>query len=117
MRKHRVAWTTDGSGNATAVFPLNFNGEALKAILWNVGTGSAGIDFTLTTSGADVAATIYTGTNVNSSTILQPFKQGVDLTGAAITGWYEHPCLVGELTLTVAQGGASKTGSMTIITE
>ena len=116
INRQRVTWTTAANGAATANFPKTCNAAKLYAVLWNVGTGDAGIDFTLATTGADGSATVFAVTNADASAKYYPRVAVVDATGSALT-WYDTPILDGRVTLTIAQGGNVKTGSMVILYE
>lgn len=114
-RRMRIAWTTNGSGAATATGDRTISGGKLEALIWNKGTGDAGIDFTIATTGADGSGTILTVANANSSIIYYPRTPVVDTSGAAIAGVYDTILIDGIPTVTIAQGGATKTGSVILL--
>jgi len=108
--------TTDGSGDGTAVSrPLN---GTLYMVQWVDGDFADGVDgtFTVGSNDAGVAYTVLTLTNANSDALYFPRATADDLAGADST--YDgtrvvygvEPPIVGKVTLTVAQGGATKTG-------
>lgn len=56
---------------------------------------------------------ILTVTDNNTDAVIPLRIQAKDTTGAAITGQYERVPLLGALTMTIAQGGASVTDAVT----
>jgi hypothetical protein len=96
---------TDGSGDGTAVFP-NCRGR-----LYGVQVGvadaalDAGADWTLS---GEISGTLMTKAN-DADFYARPRTVVQDSAGADIAGSMEAPLLLGEdVTLTVANGGASK---------
>ena len=112
----RLTVTTDGSGDGTAVSKV-LNGT-LYAVQWIDGDFADGVDgtFTVGSTDAGVNYTVLTLTNANNDAMYYPREQ-VDTTAGA-GGTYDgtrtvdvvEPPIVGKVTLTVAQGGATKTG-------
>lgn len=117
IQRQRVSFTTSGAGAATATFPHSFYGAKLYAVLWTKGTCDNGVDFTLATSGADGSATVFAVANANASAAYYPrVAANAVADGSALT-WYDLPILDGTLTLTIAQGGSTKAGSMVVLYE
>ncbi len=117
MERQRVSFTTNGAGAANAAFPHSFYGKKLYAVLWTVGTCDAGVDFTLATSGADGSGTVFAVSNANASVKYYPrTATNLNTDGTALV-WYDAPIVDGILTLTIAQGGATKSGSMVVLYE
>ena len=103
--------TTDGSGDATVTETRRLTGR-IVAVEWGIGTGAAGIDFTLTITdtpgGAD--RTILTVLNANANKTYYPsVLRQLATDGSDISGVYSEPIVSGLLKAVVAQGGATKT--------
>jgi hypothetical protein len=116
--KHMVIpVTTDGAGAETAYGSRTIRGQ-IYAIHWNVGTCVAGVDVTIATQGSTASKTHLTLTDANASAMYYPRDLQHSETGTALTGTAGGdrtlPMLDGLPVVTVAQGGATKTGTVTI---
>lgn len=113
--------TTDGDGDAviTEALPLNKAYE-LIAVDWIDGDFADGVDGTLAMTtrefGADV--TLLTLTDANSDAIYYPMVEAHSNAGAALDTagdvMYTRQIVNGTLQLTVANGGATKTGGCVV---
>ena len=111
----KLTVTTDGSGDGTATATRPVSGW-LEMVDWIDGDFADGVDGVLTVTGTDSATdhTLLTLTNANSDAIYYP-RRVVDTTaGAAAAGVYDRFVFSGYLKLTVAQGGATKTGGAVV---
>ena len=111
----KLTVTTDGSGDGTATATRPVSGW-LEMVDWIDGDFADGVDGVLTVTGPDSATdhTLLTLTNANSDAIYYP-RRVVDTTaGAAAAGVYDRFVFSGYLKLTVAQGGATKTGGAVV---
>jgi hypothetical protein len=112
----KLTVTTDGSGDGTAT--SNAIQGTLYAVQWIDGDFANGVDGTFTVTGTDAAVdyTILTLTDANDDAMYYPREQLQTSAGAGATydGTNEiygvEPPIVGKVKLTVAQGGATKTG-------
>ena len=108
-----VEVTTDGSGDAVAVSePYTGIITAISYIKTDFATG---VDFAIV--GQDTGQGIWTELNVDASTIRYP-RAAVHAaaTGTAISGGYSPIILLNErVQITIAQGGAAKTGRFEIL--
>lgn len=108
--------TTDGSGDSvdTSEFPVL---GQLYAVYHNDGDYANGVDVTLTyTNQVGDSVTLLTLTDANSQAMYYPRHQVHGNDGAVLTldGTriaYDLPVIDGIVTSTVAQGGATKSGS------
>ena len=115
LRAYKLTVTTngDGAGTATTVSPVS---GYLEAVDWIDGDLTDGVDAVLTTSTTDsgTAHTLLTLTNADNDAVYYP-RRVVDTTaGAAATGVYDRFIVSGYLTLTVADGGNTKTGGAVV---
>lgn len=117
MRRMRFAITTSAGGAATVTGSQTISGGKLFAVLLNIGTLAATTDITLSTSGADGSGTLLTLTDQSANAMYYPRKQAVDATGSVIAGVYDTVLIDGIPTITVAQGGGTKAGSVVIFYE
>jgi len=108
--------TTASDGSATKTSDLPLNGRII-AVIVDLGTATS----------ADVKITpeSYTGTNfeifnvtgISADNIYYPKKQNVDKAGTAISGEYTEYMVHEKLTVTVANGGDTKTLTVKVIYE
>ena len=120
VERHVLAITTDGSGDATAYSPT-ITGRVVSVIYTKDGTTpyTDGVDFAITAEATGQA--ILTLTNQNSSAAFQPRVGVCGATGTALT--YDGTRTVNEpvtvaqdrVKVVVAQGGATKIGTITLI--
>lgn len=110
-----LPFTTNGSGAATVTAPAEVIGK-VYAMLWDQGTCSAGVDVQVDSSFAGLTINVATLTNPAASGIYYLRAATAGLTGSALTD-YAPPLSVGTLTVTIAQGGATKTGKVTLFVE
>lgn len=109
---------TDGSGDATIDAEMPLPGALLWGLEWVFGSGTAGVDFTLTDrlgtpSVGSVTKTLFTATNANANASYEPRKQSVDSTGTAQANFIPYT-ITGKLRCVIAQGGSAKTYSLIV---
>lgn len=112
LRDVKLTGTTDASGNLTVDADMQIAG-LLFGIEWVVGSFDTGVDavVSMQTTPSGVAKTVLTLTNANANAFYNPREAEHDNTGAAITGAYCYPLVVGKPRLTVSSGGNTKTGT------
>jgi hypothetical protein len=112
--KLSVTTNTGGAGTATS----GAIAGRIYAIEYDKGTFADGVDLTLTCSGATIAQTLLTLTDANADDWYYPRAVVHDEAGSALTGTSggDRSMLlaVGNLLLTVANGGSTTTGTMVI---
>lgn len=112
IHPYRFDFTTNNSGAvAITASTISFNGRfvGIEVVL---GTASA-VDVTITDAQSVV---LYAKTGLTSSMILVA-KNAVDAAGSAITNSALHQPVVGPLSLTIANGGDTKTASVIVYVE
>lgn len=110
--RYEVELTTDGSGDAVGYTPV-ITGRIL-ALHYRKTDFADGVDFDVTTE--TTVQTIWSEDNVNASDDIYPLRAAQGPDGANITGAYVYPMAVHErIKVVVAQGGASKTGSVFVV--
>ena len=118
MRVVDLRGTTDGSGDAVVTSGRSYNGF-LTAVEWVDGDLADGNTAVLTVTGSPsgVAQTLHTQVagEGNADAWYYPRVQVHDLSAVALTinstqPYPGYPVVNGRLTLTIASGGASKTG-------
>jgi hypothetical protein len=114
MRRQRIPFTTAANGTASAT-GNTVSGGRLYAVIVAFGTLAANTDITLTTTGADGAATLLTLTNLTAGGTFYPRKLVQDAVGADIAGEYTVPLIDGKPTLAVTDGGNAKSGAVTLV--
>ena len=103
-----ITLTTDGSGDCTA-YSSPVTGFVI-GYYYDRGTlDNATTDITVTEE--DTGAALLTLTNVTASARYRPRVATHDVTGVA-TGALDAPAVVGRIKVVVAQGGASKSGTL-----
>jgi len=103
-----IALATDGSGNCTA-YSVSVAGLAV-GYHYDRGTlDSSTTDITVTEE--DTGAALLTLTNVTATARYRPRVATHDVNGTA-TGALDAPAVVGRIKVVVAQGGASKAGTL-----
>lgn len=115
--RHTVSLTTNGSGAATGYTPV-ITGRIL-ALRYIKTDFADGVDFDVTVE--STGETVWDEDNVNASATRYPRAQTHTTAGVAMT--YDGTRPVGEpvtvandrLLVSVANGGASKTGSVVVI--
>lgn len=112
LRQQTLTVTTATGGAGTATGDV-MNG-ILEGVYWNVGTGSAGIDATLTIGLSGFAATPLTLTDANSSAYYYPRASTCTVAGATNSDAGANIICIGKPVLTIAQGGDAHTCSMVI---
>lgn len=113
IREHRVAITTDGSGDGTAYTSRAVTGriEYIRYVKTDYAAG-VDVDVTLETSGVEV----WNQDSVDASAVVCPRRQvhttlGVGATLDGTRPMLEHIYVAGErVKIVVAQGGATKSG-------
>lgn len=106
--------TTDGSGDLTVNGESAING-LLYAAWWIFGSGTSGVDATLTIQGtpSGVADTVLTLTDANANAWYPVRRAETGTTGAALVT-YSYPAVIGTPRLVIAQGGATKTYTLVL---
>lgn len=118
--RETVSLTTDADGAATGYSPV-VTGRILALVYVKPASVSFsdGVDFTVTLEGT--AEPIYTGTNVNASTVVYPRVGVHDATGAAATTdgtrLLREPVFAAldRVKIVVASGGDTKNGSFLVV--
>lgn len=112
--------TTDASGDGTATATVRSCAK-LYAVEWVKDGFDDGVDATLSVTSANSGNSVdlLTLTNANSSAYYYPRAAAHDEAGAGATfdgtnEIYVCPVVVGTLTLTIAEGGNAKSGSMVV---
>jgi len=111
--RHRVAVTTDASGDATAYSPT-VTGR-IHAIIYQKTDFADGVDFTITLEAT--GESLWTDTNVNASEAVYPVaKANLGATGASST-LLEQPIIAANdrVKIVVAQGGNAKSGHFVVV--
>jgi sirohydrochlorin ferrochelatase len=118
--RHAVTVVTDGSGNAVAFSPV-VTGRVLAIRYVKAGSGAYddGVDFAITAEAT--GENLWTESNVNAAKSVYPRAGVHDLAGAART--YDGTNAVAEpvalaqdrVKISIAQGGAAKTGAFHIL--
>lgn len=114
-KRYTITVTTDGSGDATSYVPDSgtITGTVL-GIYYTKDDYAAGVDFDVTVNGT--GETVWDEDDVNASKNVRPavLAQGTD--GADLTGVYTPVLLVDDkLKIVISSGGASKSGSFTVL--
>lgn len=115
MKKLKISVTTDtdGAGYSTA---SNLLGK-LYAVKWDVGTCATGVDVTVSTVNSGAAANLLVVANADASKIYYPRTlEHLDTAGSDLTT-HTEPLIAGTVKLTIASGGATKTGSVILFYE
>jgi hypothetical protein len=114
-----ITLTTNGSGAATG-YTRVFNG-LLKALIYTKTDFANGVDFTITTE--TTGQTLWTQADVNAAAIKYPLAAAHDTAGVAATldgtraMRCEIPIVNERVQVVIAQGGATKTGAITVIVD
>lgn len=117
MAKYKLALTTDAAGAATAKTFDPVNGE-ICGIYVDLGTlDNTTTDIAITVNDGDGSLPILTLTNQSTSGWYYPIVSGVHYTGSGTPKTDGYIPVVGYITTTVAQGGASKAGAVYIFVE
>lgn len=120
IRRHKVAITTDGSGDATAYSP-RFSGK-IREIEYVKTDFTDGVDFTITSEAT--GKTLWTEANVNAAKTCLP--RGATHSNAGVASLYASGGVAvndllsiadDRVKIVIAQGGASKVGTFHIIVE
>lgn len=108
LRRAAITLTTDAGGDCTA-YSTDVAGLVI-GYAYDRGTlDNATTDITVTEE--DTGASLLTLTNVTASARYRPRVATHDVNGLA-TGALDAPAVVGRIKVVVAQGGASKTGTL-----
>lgn len=105
--------TTDADGNGSAT-STNSRTGFLYGIQYVKTDYADGVDFTLASASSLAAATLLTITNCNASVSYYPRVDSSGVTGTALTANNTMIPFSGHLKVTVAQGGATKTGKFIV---
>lgn len=103
-----IALATDGSGDCTA-YSVDVAGLVLGFYYDRGNLDNSTTDITVTEN--DTGAPLLTLTNVTASSRYRPRVATHDVNGVA-TGALDAPAVVGKIKVVVAQGGASKAGTL-----
>lgn len=120
LRSERVAFTTNGDGDAT-VYSGPIRGY-LHALRYVYGDAATGADFTITDDATGIALLTVTNAGTSSTTHM---PRGATVTTANAAALYasggtavnDRIPIVGRVKLVVAEGGATKTGTLVVIWE
>jgi len=122
LHEMRLEFTTDSDGDAVATGERGVFGR-LIAVIYDRGDMDTGADLTLTFDQYGVTWTLYADTNVGTSDFIiyprVPVQDaaGDDLTVTEDSPTHEPPLIMGRPSLTVAQGGDTKSGAMILVYE
>lgn len=122
LKDMQIAFTTDASGDSTDYGEKAICGR-LIAVLYDRGDVVTGADLTLTTDRYGVVTTLLSVTDAGTSDLYwMPRTPSQDNTGTAVTydgtnEIYEPFLIIGRPKLTVAQGGATKSGAVILVYE
>ena len=115
MTKYKLTLTTSAGGTATATNRDPVSGEVCS-IYVDLGTLDATADVAVTVNDGDGALPVITLTNVSSGWYY-PIVSGVHYSGSGTPKTDGYVPVVGYITATVAQGGATKTGAVYVFVE
>lgn len=117
MTKYKLALATNSSGAATATITDPVAGEVCS-IYVDLGTlDNTTTDIAITVNDGDGSLPVLTLTNHTTSGWYYPIVSGVHYTGSGTPKTDGYVPVVGYITVTVAQGGASKAGAVYIFVE
>lgn len=119
MQVIAIPITTDGDGDFVGTKVVKSPG-LLRMAQWVDGDLVDGVDAVLTCTQftpRTTVVTLLTLTDANNDAIYYPLTAAHGDDGAAITGVYAPPLVHGTLTLTVSDGGATKSGAMWLYLE
>ena len=111
VQKVKATLTTDASGDATNTDFGPFRGYLDKIIYTKVDFAT-GVDFTITE--VNSGETIWTQNNQDASIIKRPGDLVQDTAGADTTQ-YDRMWIEGDISVVVASGGNTKTGTFEIV--
>lgn len=111
MRRVTVALACDASGDQTVYSPA-VSGRIMSVIYTKTDFAN-GVDITVTTRTTGVPVIAWT--DVNASIAVHPRHVVHGLTGTALAGVEPANAADEELKIVVAQGGVSKTGTLTFV--
>ncbi len=118
VQRHVVTVTTDSGGAATAYTPM-VTGE-VSAIHYVKTDFTDGVDFTITAEATGEA--IWSGTNVNASTVVAPRQATHTTAGAAALYAAAGTAVLApihvandRIKIVIASGGATKTGTFHVV--
>ena len=120
LRQVRIDVTTDASGDGVTTVTMPVMGGKLHAVEWRKGSYADGVDAVLavTDTSSGTTNTLLTLTDANTSTWYYPRYILHSETGAALTGTSGgdrgKAIINGNLRLTVAQGGDTKSGGVVV---
>lgn len=110
MLKIRLDVTTDTGGAGTAKVTMSGFGS-LYAVQMVDGTFDDGVDITLTAEQGDLAIPLFAKADFNTDSIAYPRVLQQLATDGTNLSTHCEPLCMGVLKATVAQGGATKSGS------
>lgn len=117
MTKLKLTLATDAAGVASATTDRQVSGE-ICGIYMSVGTLAATADVTITQDDGQGSLPVLTITNLAASDWYAPgINQHDYATGTATTYTHVEMPAVGYITVSVAQGGASKVGTAYIVVD
>lgn len=111
IRRESVTITTDASGDAVST-TKSLRGM-LRAIHYVKDDYADGVDLTIIEADAP-GSNLWADTNINASESVFPQVAVNGTDGAAIAGEYGPIPIVGRVSITVAQGGDTKSGTFHI---
>ena len=110
--RESITLTTDGDGDAVGVFTGNRIGF-VQSITYDKDDFADGVDFTIVVTGT--GETLWTDTNINATETVYPVAQRNGTDGAALANIYDRIALINDsVTVTVASGGATTSGTFTL---
>lgn len=108
-----ITITTDGSGDAVGTVSID-RAALLYGIEYIKTDYVDGVDLTVTTGGSVLAKTLLTVTNMNAAEQFYLRDSSCGATGTVSTDALIMPPIFGNLTLTISQGGATKSGTFVV---
>jgi hypothetical protein len=116
MTKQKLTLTTDAGGAATATTNRPLNGE-LYGIYVDQGDLATTVDITVTQNDGQGQLPVVTITNQSASTWYHPIITATHFSGSGTPKTDGMMPIVGYVTITLAEGGATKTGTAYILVE
>lgn len=115
MKRLKISATTSTGGDGTATgTPLL---GKLYGVYWGIGTCATGVDITVSVVQADTAVNLLVVANADASKLYYPRTlEHLDTDGSNLAT-HTEPIIAGTPKLTIAQGGATKTGSVILFYE
>lgn len=116
FQSYNAVVTTDSSGAGS--FSLDVGGpRRLVAVYAGRSDLAATADITVASSYLGAENNYLSVADTATDVWYHPVVQSVASTGAAVTGQYQSPFVMGTITVSIAQGGDAKTGEFILVFE